>query len=152
MEIVSLDLHPRLFKSLTINSSNSYRRTYMPASYHIAQEIQKYNIPDYRPRQTQYVISSLSDLSKRLILTFVDFKMPLKRFAPSNGCDEIVALRLARRRTLRVRTNRALSVLMIHLKHTHDRQVTDTEDCCLFCRLIPMDRLDLCTLRHFTTS
>ncbi|KAJ7714933.1 hypothetical protein B0H14DRAFT_3522854 [Mycena olivaceomarginata] len=26
-----------------------YRRTYMPASYHIAQELQKYNIPDYRP-------------------------------------------------------------------------------------------------------
>ncbi|KAI9462638.1 calcium transporting ATPase [Russula earlei] len=31
-----------------------YRRTYIPASYHIAQEIQKYNIPDYRPRQTQF--------------------------------------------------------------------------------------------------
>ncbi|KAF5388875.1 hypothetical protein D9757_005590 [Collybiopsis confluens] len=26
-----------------------YRRTYMPSSYHIAQELQKYNIPDYRP-------------------------------------------------------------------------------------------------------
>jgi hypothetical protein len=25
----------------------------MPASYHIAQELQKYNIPDYRPRQEQ---------------------------------------------------------------------------------------------------
>lgn len=33
----------------------SYRRTYMPASYHIAQELQKYNIPDYRPRQEQCV-------------------------------------------------------------------------------------------------
>jgi len=31
-----------------------YRRTYLPASYHIAQEVQKYNIPDYRPRQTQF--------------------------------------------------------------------------------------------------
>ncbi|KAH8096781.1 calcium transporting ATPase [Cristinia sonorae] len=31
-----------------------YRRTYMPESYHIAQEIQKYNIPDYRPRQEQF--------------------------------------------------------------------------------------------------
>ncbi|KII95736.1 hypothetical protein PLICRDRAFT_98979 [Plicaturopsis crispa FD-325 SS-3] len=31
-----------------------YRRTYMPASYHIAQELQKYNIPDYRPRQEQF--------------------------------------------------------------------------------------------------
>ena len=27
-----------------------YQRTYMPRPYHIAQEIQKYNIPDYRPR------------------------------------------------------------------------------------------------------
>jgi len=31
-----------------------YRRTYRPESYHIAQEIQKYNIPDYRPRQEQF--------------------------------------------------------------------------------------------------
>ncbi|KIJ65780.1 hypothetical protein HYDPIDRAFT_109790 [Hydnomerulius pinastri MD-312] len=31
-----------------------YRRTYMPMSYHIAQELQKYNIPDYRPRQEQF--------------------------------------------------------------------------------------------------
>ncbi|TFK75474.1 calcium transporting ATPase [Pluteus cervinus] len=31
-----------------------YRRTYYPASYHIAQELQKYNIPDYRPRQEQF--------------------------------------------------------------------------------------------------
>ncbi|TPX31714.1 hypothetical protein SmJEL517_g05015 [Synchytrium microbalum] len=27
-----------------------YKRTYIPESYHIVQEIQKYNIPDYRPR------------------------------------------------------------------------------------------------------
>ncbi|KIJ11589.1 hypothetical protein PAXINDRAFT_157254 [Paxillus involutus ATCC 200175] len=32
----------------------NYRRTYMPRSYHIAQELQKYNIPDYRPRQEQF--------------------------------------------------------------------------------------------------
>ncbi|KAF9073498.1 calcium transporting ATPase [Rhodocollybia butyracea] len=31
-----------------------YRRTYIPSSYHIAQELQKYNIPDYRPRQEQF--------------------------------------------------------------------------------------------------
>ncbi|KAJ7594628.1 calcium transporting ATPase [Mycena floridula] len=31
-----------------------YRRTYLPLSYHIAQELQKYNIPDYRPRQEQF--------------------------------------------------------------------------------------------------
>lgn len=31
-----------------------YRRTYAPRSYHVAQEVQKYNIPDYRPRQAQF--------------------------------------------------------------------------------------------------
>ncbi|PPR02401.1 hypothetical protein CVT26_011369 [Gymnopilus dilepis] len=31
-----------------------YRRTYKPLSYHIVQELQKYNIPDYRPRQEQF--------------------------------------------------------------------------------------------------
>ncbi|KAL1660926.1 hypothetical protein GGF50DRAFT_118469 [Schizophyllum commune] len=31
-----------------------YRRTYLPSSYHIVQELQKYNIPDYRPRQEQF--------------------------------------------------------------------------------------------------
>ena len=28
-----------------------YKRNYRPQSYHIVQEIQKFNIPDYRPRQ-----------------------------------------------------------------------------------------------------
>ncbi|KAG1790433.1 uncharacterized protein HD556DRAFT_1490374 [Suillus plorans] len=31
-----------------------YRRTYIPLPYHIAQELQKYNIPDYRPHQEQF--------------------------------------------------------------------------------------------------
>ena len=39
------------------NVEPSYRRTYKPETYHIAQEIQKYNIPDYRPRQEQYAAS-----------------------------------------------------------------------------------------------
>lgn len=29
---------------------HSVKRTYFPKSYHIIQEVQKYNIPDYRPR------------------------------------------------------------------------------------------------------
>jgi hypothetical protein len=37
--------------------AGSYARTYKPQSYHIAQELQKYNIPDYRPRQEQYVLA-----------------------------------------------------------------------------------------------
>ncbi|KAJ8322920.1 hypothetical protein BDV3_006798 [Batrachochytrium dendrobatidis] len=31
-----------------------YKRTYSPRTYHIAQEIQKYNIPDYRPRMERF--------------------------------------------------------------------------------------------------
>jgi phospholipid-transporting ATPase len=30
--------------------NNSYKRTYDSKAYHIIQEIQKYNIPDYQPR------------------------------------------------------------------------------------------------------
>jgi phospholipid-transporting ATPase len=32
---------------------SSYKRTYHPAPYHIVQEIQKFNLSDYRPRQEQ---------------------------------------------------------------------------------------------------
>jgi len=51
--------------------------------------------------------------------------MPLKRFVLSNGCDEIVALPSVRQRIQRGRTSRGSYVLMIHLKHMHDRQATD---------------------------
>src|SRR5712671_5238186 len=102
----------------------------MPASYHIAQEIQKYNIPDYRPRQTQYAISyTLIDVRDSM-WPVLDSRMRSKRFVPSNGCDEIVASRLVRRRIQRDRTSRGSFVLTIHLKHTHDRRAIDY--CCLF--------------------
>jgi len=48
------------FPSVNLLPHPSYRRTYRPSSYHIAQELQKYNIPDYRPRQEQYVSCSLN--------------------------------------------------------------------------------------------
>lgn len=54
VEIVSLN--PTISLRNTDDTFYSYQRTYKPASYHIAQEIQKYNIPDYRPRQTQYAL------------------------------------------------------------------------------------------------
>src|ERR1700734_1006089 len=61
MEIV------RVFSFIS-NLACSYRRTYRPAPYHIAQELQKYNIPDYRPRQEQYVpsLTSIDKLLNRL--------------------------------------------------------------------------------------
>lgn len=32
----------------------SYKRIYKPRTYHIVQEIQKFNIPDYRPGMEQF--------------------------------------------------------------------------------------------------
>ena len=55
MEVVSQSVYPSNRRYWLDLSHFSYRRTYIPASYHIAQELQKYNIPDYRPRQEQYV-------------------------------------------------------------------------------------------------
>lgn len=46
----------------------------MPETYHIAQEIQKYNIPDYRPRQEQYVLCIRLHMSVLLINLF--FQVP----------------------------------------------------------------------------
>ena len=66
------------FKTSLTNFSDSYRRTYLPASYHIAQEIQKYNIPDYRPRQTQYAISDIFLLFKTHS-TFNRFQNAIKK-------------------------------------------------------------------------
>lgn len=60
------------------DSSSSYRRTYMPSSYHIAQELQKYNIPDYRPRQEQCVSSSHLSYRQR-ILTPSRFQKAIKK-------------------------------------------------------------------------
>ena len=63
--------------------------------------------------------------------------MRSKKFALSSGCDEIVALRSARRRILHDRISRGLFVLTTHRKQIHDRQAT--KDCCPFLRLIPTD-------------
>ncbi|KAJ3395913.1 hypothetical protein HDU92_004588 [Lobulomyces angularis] len=39
-----------IFANLRDYTWKFYKRNYMPQSYHVIQEIQKYNIPDYRPR------------------------------------------------------------------------------------------------------
>jgi phospholipid-transporting ATPase len=48
MEIVGFFI--ALICNRALNLQNSYQRTYRPKDYHIVQEIQRYNIPDYRPR------------------------------------------------------------------------------------------------------
>jgi len=50
MEIVS---SARTFDTSHQLTFPSYKRTYLPAPYHIVQEIQKFNLSDYRPRQEQ---------------------------------------------------------------------------------------------------
>jgi hypothetical protein len=75
----------------------------------------------------------------RLILFLIGFKTPSKKFVLFNGCGEIVASRLARRRIQHGKTSHGWYVLTIHLKRTHDRQ--GTNDClvCFLYRLIPMN-------------
>ena len=53
----------------------------MPDSYHIAQELQKYNIPDYRPRQEQYVYPSILQVYAltQLHFTFLRFQKAIKK-------------------------------------------------------------------------
>jgi len=48
----------------------------MPSSYHIVQELQKYNIPDYRPRQEQYVPN---DRLGDNMLIFIRFQKAIKK-------------------------------------------------------------------------
>lgn len=89
----------------------SYKRTYMPASYHIAQEIQKYNIPDYRPRQEQSVHSApfeLRTVSSYPCFLPADSKKPSRKYALYNVCGGIVGLLSVRRRIPHGRTSRGL--------------------------------------------
>lgn len=55
MEVVS---HPLAIFSLSqdaiLTQESSAKRMYFPQSYHHVQEIQKYNIQDYRPRMEQF--------------------------------------------------------------------------------------------------
>jgi hypothetical protein len=74
----------------------SYRRTYDPRSYHIAQELQKYNIPDYRPRQEQSVIAQYFSLPIAQPVT--GSRKRLRKSVRSSVCVGIVALRSAKQR------------------------------------------------------
>ena len=86
----------------------------MPLSYHIAQELQKYNIPDYRPRQEQYVYFRLS-FPVSINAHVVGSKRPSRRFVRSNECGAIVDLRSVRRKAV-VKIRHDLSEHMIHRK------------------------------------
>ena len=101
--------------------SCSYRRTYRPAPYHIAQELQKYNIPDYRPRQEQCVSSS--SISK-LLTPLLDSKKQSRRFGRCNVCAVIAVSLSARPRMRDVKTKQSSSERTIHQNRMHGRRGT----------------------------
>lgn len=51
---MSLRSHLRDAPADADTASRRYKRLFMPEPYHIVQEIQKYNLPDYRPRMEQF--------------------------------------------------------------------------------------------------
>lgn len=107
----------------SVDLFTSYRRTYMPSSYHIVQELQKYNIPDYRPRQEQSV--SFLVLVARYLrkLPYLGFKRPSRKFGQPNGCDETEVSPLVK---LRIRVNKIRR--SSYARTTHQRLVHDLLD------------------------
>ena len=93
----------------------------MPLSYHIAQELQKYNIPDYRPRQEQYAFL-LFDLTLFMSVP-LDSRKLSRKFVPLSVCDGTAALPLVRQKIVN-RTRLRSSELMTRQKRVPDRLVT----------------------------
>jgi len=94
--------------------SFSYRRTYMPASYHIAQELQKYNIPDYRPRQEQYVyLEPILTMHAHVMIPKGSKKLS-RKCVLCRGCDEIAGSLSVRPRTARNKIRRGSSEHTTH--------------------------------------
>ena len=89
-----------------LTAISSYRRTYMPASYHIAQELQKYNIPDYRPRQEQCVYSELILAFHAHTTPPIGSKKLSRKCVQCRGCDEIAGSLSVRPRTARNKIRR----------------------------------------------
>ncbi|KIK09861.1 hypothetical protein K443DRAFT_671173 [Laccaria amethystina LaAM-08-1] len=98
-----------------------WHRTYTPPSYHIAQELQKTNVPDYRPRQEQYVpkIPFLSHLAS--------FNRQSRKSVQRSACGGIVDLLSARRRVQENRTRPRSFERTIHRNRMHDHLVIRLE-------------------------
>jgi phospholipid-transporting ATPase len=88
MEIVSLP--GLIFREIL--TYHSAKRMYNPQTYHHIQEIQKYNIQDYRPRYvfSLYYKSSIDTNSSNL--AWSNSKKPFAKFAKSNVCANSVAM------------------------------------------------------------
>lgn len=99
---------------------SSYRRTYLPSSYHIVQELQKYNIPDYRPRQEQYVLAYIACHPCSCLTNVLGSRKPSRKFGQRNACAAIVVLLSVRQRMRASRIKPSLSEHTIHQKPVQD--------------------------------
>ena len=105
--------------------TSSYRRTYKPASYHIAQELQKYNIPDYRPRQEQYVHWD-QVLTLHIYAIFpTGFKRRSRKYVLCKGCDGIAGLLSVRPKTAPSKIRRDSSELTTRPRALRDPRGID---------------------------
>lgn len=98
----------------------SYRRTYLPSSYRIVQELQKYNIPDYRPRQEQYVLAYVACYPFSCLMNSSGSKKPSRKSGQRNACAAIVVSLSVRQRTRASRIRPSLSEHTIHQKPVRD--------------------------------
>ena len=120
LEIVS---HmPQMVLSVLLTLYYSYRRTYRPETYHIAQEIQKYNIPDYRPRQEQYDFSHA--VLSPCLYTFSGSKRRSRKCEPFSVCGGTAVLPFHRQKTPRDKTRRGSLGRMIRQRLAHVHQDT----------------------------
>ena len=103
----------------------SYRRTYMPASYHIAQELQKYNIPDYRPRQEQYVHGDQMLTLCVYVIFSVGSKRLLRKCVLCRGCDAIAGSLSVRPKTAPNKIRRGSSGLTTRPRALRNRRGID---------------------------
>ena len=60
-----------------------FKRRYNPESYHYVQEIQKYNIQDYRPRMEQFQkairkVRQVQRIKNKEVLPFLKLKVKIK--------------------------------------------------------------------------
>lgn len=63
------------------------KRMYRPQTYHHIQEIQKYNIQDYRPRCVPYLLDRLAARTRNMLTSFSEWSNSKKPFARSAKCS-----------------------------------------------------------------
>lgn len=105
---------------LTWSLLRRYKRLFMPEPYHIVQEIQKYNLPDYRPRMEQF--QKVRVVDSRHLALLADAFLPAcdrrsRRFGLSSACGETAGLPSHSESTFATKESIAAAGLTIVLRH-----------------------------------